>query len=135
MNLNQDDANFLAGIEVGVRCHENGMNLQAALAYGGKVICTDIAQCKLLPIPSDLSVNSLRLALEIGGNNGLGQPLMLVVGEEIYDTACKVLEIQSKERKIQLRLESKHVPIEDFSSHSWYIVFARGSVESRMPSL
>lgn len=30
------EANFLAGIEVGVRCHEKGMNLQAALEFGKK---------------------------------------------------------------------------------------------------
>lgn len=28
------EANFLAGVEVGVRCHEHGMNLQAALEFG-----------------------------------------------------------------------------------------------------
>ena len=40
MKINQNDANFLAGVEVGVRCHEKGMNLQAALEYAQKVVTT-----------------------------------------------------------------------------------------------
>lgn len=36
--VNQLDANFLAGIEVGVHCAEKGMNLQAALAFGKETV-------------------------------------------------------------------------------------------------
>ena len=36
--INQYDANFLAGVEIGVRCAEKGMNLQAALDFAQKTI-------------------------------------------------------------------------------------------------
>ena len=36
--INQYDANFMAGVEVGVRCHEKGMNLQMSLEYAAKII-------------------------------------------------------------------------------------------------
>ena len=38
MKINQYDANFLAGVEIGVRCHEKGMNLQAALDFAQRTI-------------------------------------------------------------------------------------------------
>ena len=94
------------------------------------MLCDMEDNIQFLPIGSDLSMASLRWALELGDERKLGRAFKLSVSPEIYFIARSLLAIPpgaiGLEKEKYLILEQSV----ELNQHSWQVHFEHGIIRS-----